>query len=57
MRDFAINAPLRSLYGLTLPEATAISQLQIRYQPDAQAKLTASRFAATLEGVLYVQSR
>lgn len=57
MRSFTLNAPLRSLYGLSLPEATAISQLQIRYQPDAQAKLTASRFAATLEGVLYVQSR
>jgi len=48
MRSFTLNAPLRSLYGLALPEATAISQLQVRYQPDAQAKLTASRFAATL---------
>jgi len=57
MRSFTINAPLRSLYGLALPEATTLTQLQVRYQPDVQAKLTASRFAATLEGVLYVQPR
>ncbi|MBJ7264161.1 MAG: hypothetical protein JHC61_10730 [Burkholderiaceae bacterium] len=55
MRSFTINAPLRSLYGLALPPTTTLTQLQVRYQPDAQAKLAASRFAATLDGVLYVQ--
>ncbi|MCF7767250.1 hypothetical protein [Achromobacter pulmonis] len=54
MRTFTINAPLRSLYGLALPATSAITQLQVRYQPEAQARLTASRLDATLDGVLYV---
>lgn len=57
MRSFTINAPLRSFYGLALPDSTALTQLQVRYQPDTQPKLTASSFAATLEGVVYVQPR
>ena len=57
MRSFTINAPLRSFYGLALPEATTLTQLQVRYQLDALPKLTTSRFTATLEGVLYVQPR
>lgn len=57
MQPFTINAPLRSLYGLPLPPTSAITRLQVRYQPEAQARLTASRLAATLDGVLYVQTR
>lgn len=54
---FVINGPLRSLYALELPAATTLTQLQFRYQPDALARITASRFTATLEGVVYVQAR
>lgn len=56
MISFAINAPLRTLYGLALPATTTLTQLQFRYQPDALPKLKASRFSATLEGIIYVQS-
>ncbi|OZI26056.1 hypothetical protein CAL26_01500 [Bordetella genomosp. 9] len=57
MRSLVINAPLRSLYALGLPPATALVQLQIRHQPDAQPRLTTSEFAVTLKGTLYVQAR
>ncbi|MDQ2148116.1 hypothetical protein RBI22_05310 [Alcaligenaceae bacterium C4P045] len=57
IQAFTINAPLRSLYGLPLPPTSAITRLQVRYQPEAQARLTASRLAATIDGVLYVQTR
>lgn len=57
MLGFTVNAPLRSLYALALPDTTTLAHLQIRYQPDATAKLNASSFSATLEGVIYVQPR
>ncbi|OZI62094.1 hypothetical protein [Bordetella genomosp. 11] len=57
MRSLVINAPLRSLYGLALPPTTALVQVQVRHQPDAQPRLTTSELAVTLKGTLYVQAR
>ena len=56
-RDLVTNTPLRSLYALALPPATALSQLQVRYAPDLLPGLATSRFSATLKGTIYVQSR
>ncbi|MGB3436752.1 MULTISPECIES: type 4b pilus protein PilO2 [Achromobacter] len=55
-RALVINAPLRSLHGLSLPRTTEITQLQVRYAPDTSPGLVASAFSATLRGTIYVES-
>ncbi|MNL09979.1 hypothetical protein D3C87_1307580 [compost metagenome] len=56
-RALVINAPLRSLYGLALPRTSEITQLQMRFTPDATAGLTTSAFVTTLKGTIYVESQ
>ncbi|MCZ8411276.1 hypothetical protein O9649_26160 [Achromobacter dolens] len=55
-RALVINAPLRSLYGLTLPRTSEITQLQMRFTPDTTPGLTTSAFVTTLKGTIYVES-
>lgn len=55
-RALVINAPLRSLYGLALPRATEVTQLQMRFSPDTTPGLTTSAFVTTLKGTIYVES-
>jgi len=56
-RALVINAPLRSLYGLVLPRTSEVTQLQMRFTPDATPGLTTSAFATTLKGTIYVESQ
>lgn len=55
-RELVINAPLRSFHALSLPPASAITQLQARYTPGTSPALLTSPFMATLKGTIYVQS-
>lgn len=53
-KSLVINAPLRSLYGLSLPATTEIAQIQVRYTPGTASGLLTSAFSALFKGNIYV---